>query len=157
MVSINGPLAEVDFGRFDLEMYGLFLKTKKLPESQITYDWERDAYKLTTPARFAGMLGASVAAAVREALEISGFLFDYQRFIVRTALEARRYAIYADCGLGKTLRAAHQLGQDRRREAGPSGARRRNPNRLPGHVPVGGHRFRRHQRQEQPRFQTQSQ
>ena len=103
MVSINGPLAEVDFGRFDLEMYGLFLKTKKLPESQITYDWERDAYKLTTPARFAGMLGASVAAAVREALEISGFLFDYQRFIVRTALEARRYAIYADCGLGKTL------------------------------------------------------
>jgi hypothetical protein len=103
MVTVNGPIAEVEFGCFDLEAYGLFLKTKKLPESQITYDWERDTYRLTTPARFASMLGADVPAAVREALEISGFLWDYQRFIVKTALAARRYAIYADCGLGKTL------------------------------------------------------
>jgi hypothetical protein len=103
MITINGSLAEVEFSQFDLEAYGLFLRAKKLPESQITYDWERDAYKLTTPARFAGLLGAELTAVEREELEISGFLFDYQRFIVRTALHARRYAIYADCGLGKTL------------------------------------------------------
>ena len=48
-------------------------------------------------------------------------------------------------------------GQDRRGEAGPHGARRRNPDRLPGHLPDGGHRLRRHQRYEQPRFQTESQ
>jgi hypothetical protein len=102
MVSINGTIAEVEFRRYDLEAYRLFLKAKKLPESQLTYDWERDAYRLTTPARFASMLGASVPDSVREALEISGYLWDYQRFIVRRALEAKRYAIYADCGLGKT-------------------------------------------------------
>jgi hypothetical protein len=103
MVTVNGPIAEVEFGSFDLEAYGLFLRAKKLPESQLTYDWERDAYRLTTPARFAGMLGENLPAMEREALEISGFLWDYQRFIVRTALAAQRYAIYADCGLGKTL------------------------------------------------------
>ena len=57
-VSINGSLAEVEFSRFDLEAYGLFLRAKKLPESQLSYDWERDSYKFTTPARFASMLGA---------------------------------------------------------------------------------------------------
>lgn len=30
-------------------------------------------------------------------------LFDFQRHIVKTALKAGRYAIFADCGLGKTL------------------------------------------------------
>ena len=41
-------------------------------------------------------------------------------------------------------------GQNRRGEAGPPGARRRNPDRLPGDLPDGGDRFRRHQRPEQP-------
>ena len=30
-------------------------------------------------------------------------LFDFQRHIVKTALRKGRYAIFADCGLGKTL------------------------------------------------------
>lgn len=30
-------------------------------------------------------------------------LFDFQKFIVKTALKKGRYAIFADCGLGKTL------------------------------------------------------
>ena len=30
-------------------------------------------------------------------------LFDFQRFIVRKALKAGKYAVFADCGLGKTL------------------------------------------------------
>ena len=30
-------------------------------------------------------------------------LFDFQRYIVRTALKKGKYAIFADCGLGKTL------------------------------------------------------
>jgi hypothetical protein len=92
MIAVNGRLAEVEFSRFDLEMYDLFLKTKKLPESQIEYDWERDTYKLTTPARFAPLLGAEAVVATREELGISSFLFDYQQYIVPTALKARRYA-----------------------------------------------------------------
>lgn len=30
-------------------------------------------------------------------------LFDFQKFIVKLALKNGRYAIFADCGLGKTL------------------------------------------------------
>jgi superfamily II DNA or RNA helicase len=30
-------------------------------------------------------------------------LFDFQKFIVKKALKSGKYAIFADCGLGKTL------------------------------------------------------
>lgn len=35
--------------------------------------------------------------------ELNPALFDFQKHIVIKALEAGRYAIFADCGLGKTL------------------------------------------------------
>lgn len=35
--------------------------------------------------------------------DLNSNLFDFQRFIVKKALKAGRYAIFADCGLGKTL------------------------------------------------------
>lgn len=35
--------------------------------------------------------------------ELNKNLFDFQKFIVSTALKKGRYAIFADCGLGKTL------------------------------------------------------
>jgi hypothetical protein len=35
--------------------------------------------------------------------DLSKHLFNFQRFIVRRALKAGKYAIFADCGLGKTL------------------------------------------------------
>jgi len=35
--------------------------------------------------------------------ELNENLFDFQRFIVKTALQKGRFAIFADCGLGKTL------------------------------------------------------
>ena len=35
--------------------------------------------------------------------ELNPHLFDFQRFIVKRALKAGKYAIFADCGLGKTL------------------------------------------------------
>jgi DNA modification methylase len=34
---------------------------------------------------------------------LNGYLFDFQRHIVKTALRKGKYAIFADCGLGKTL------------------------------------------------------
>ena len=34
---------------------------------------------------------------------LNGSMFDFQKFIVRRALIAGKYAIFADCGLGKTL------------------------------------------------------
>ena len=35
--------------------------------------------------------------------ELNKNLFDFQRFIVKTALKKGRFSIFADCGLGKTL------------------------------------------------------
>ena len=35
--------------------------------------------------------------------QLNSFLFDFQRHIVTKALKMGRYAIFADCGLGKTL------------------------------------------------------
>jgi DNA modification methylase len=44
--------------------------------------------------------------------QLNDSLFDFQRFIVKRALKAGKYAIFADCGLGKTLMQiewAHQV------------------------------------------------
>lgn len=35
--------------------------------------------------------------------ELNNSMFDFQKFIVKRALKAGKYAIFADCGLGKTL------------------------------------------------------
>jgi hypothetical protein len=58
--------AAVVFDNFDLSGYDLFLRAKKLPESQLEYHHERDHYVLRTPARYAAMLGATDPAAERE-------------------------------------------------------------------------------------------
>lgn len=92
----------IEFGQFNLANYELFLRAKKLPESELNYDWERDRYTITTPRRFAAMLGIVEGDAERPELPFAEYLFDYQAFIVKQALASKRYAIYADCGLGKT-------------------------------------------------------
>lgn len=87
---------------FDLDSYRLFLRAKKLPERQLTYDWRTDTYTIETAARFASMLDGSLSGTAGTDVALAGHLFDYQAFIVRQALDARRYAIWADTGLGKT-------------------------------------------------------
>lgn len=100
-ITIEDNLAVVTFDRFDLDNYGLFLKCKRLPESQIEYRWETDTYRVTTPARFAPLLGAQEALHAEPWLPLAAHLFDYQQFVVRKALEAERYAVWLDTGLGK--------------------------------------------------------
>lgn len=100
-VTIDGPLARVAFERYDLDAYRLFLRCKKLPEQQVEYDWERDTYTVTTPARFASLLSDVGALEVRDETPLAGHLFDYQAFILRTALAAQRFAVWCDTGLGK--------------------------------------------------------
>jgi hypothetical protein len=34
--------------------------------------------------------------------ELNNSMFDFQKFIVKRALKSGKYAIFADCGLGKT-------------------------------------------------------
>ena len=102
-ITITGQTAEVQFRAFDLDAYRLFLKAKALPEKQVAYDRDTDTYRFTTHKRFAGMLGTLISERSVEELPVSPFLFDYQQFIVTRAMEAQRFAVFADTGLGKTL------------------------------------------------------
>ncbi len=77
--------------------YRLFLKIKQLPVYSFTGSTAtiRDCdYESITGVKLAG---------VGVKYEPSCFLFDYQRDIVKMALEKRKFAIFADCGLGKSL------------------------------------------------------
>ncbi len=102
-VVVENGRAVVTFDRFDLAAYDLFLKAKKLPERELSYDWQTDTYTLSTAARYAGMLDEGLAVHAVAAEPLVEHLFDYQSFIVGQALAARRFAIWADTGLGKTL------------------------------------------------------
>lgn len=102
-ITVDGPTLTVEFDEFGLDSYGLFLKAKTLPESQITYDWERDTYTLTAPARFAPLLGAQAPGEERQRLPLADHLFDYQRWVVERALDRKRMACWLDTGLGKTI------------------------------------------------------
>jgi len=47
--------------------------------------------------------------------ELNKFMFPFQKFILKRALKAGKYAIFADCGLGKTLMQlewAHKVNQE---------------------------------------------
>ena len=86
-----------------LEKHALFIRTKRIPEAQIDYTWQDDSYTLKAPARFAPLIGLDVPQSCTAAgMDIADYLFDFQRWIVQKALEAKRYAVWADCGLGKT-------------------------------------------------------
>ena len=100
-ISIDGDLANIEFTRFDVPAYDLFLRVKQLPESRTAYDWRRDAYTVTTPARFVARLGVATEAASTSVLPLADHLFDYQRWALRLALDAKRFALWADTGLGK--------------------------------------------------------
>lgn len=102
-ILVQGQTANVRFRNYDIAEYQLFLKAKALPEKRVEFDPETDAYVLTTHRRFATRLSDDIAVGeVAAPLPISSFLFDYQRFIVERALEAQRFAVFADTGLGKT-------------------------------------------------------
>lgn len=102
-IEIQGPNMVATFDRYGLDAYQVFIRSKKIPESQVAFDWRTDTYTLTAPARFAALLGVEGVAPEGELLPLAEHLFDYQAWIVRMALEARRFACWCDTGLGKTL------------------------------------------------------
>ena len=81
-----------------LDDYQRFLKVKRLP----VYRFE--GRTAVVPDEYADRIGCSVAVEP-ESMEYEPLpgLFDYQRDIVKMAIEKRCFSIFADCGLGKTL------------------------------------------------------
>lgn len=118
-VTVDGQRTRITFERFDLEAYQLFLRCKQLPEQQVSYDWERDVYEIDAPSRFAGILTGEGLRSRADSMDLAPHLFDYQAFTVRRAIDARRFAIWADTGLGKMAmllewaRLVHQLTGER--------------------------------------------
>ncbi len=102
-ITITGDKMAVHFSDFDEVSYGMFLKVKSLPEYEIQCDHPTLTYTVKAPARFAEMLGVTISKPAISDLPYLPALMDDQGAIVPTALEAKRFAIWADCGLGKTL------------------------------------------------------
>lgn len=94
-----------DQGQFGIDAYKLFLKVKAIPEYHLDFDRASEAYTITAPKRFAGLLGVTPPASTAVELPFSEFLMDDQRAVAKIALEAKRYACWSKYGWGKTLLA----------------------------------------------------
>lgn len=101
-IAVDDELATLTFSTYDLDAYRLFVAAKALPESRTAYDWRTDTYTMTTPARFAPLLGLERPVGARDRLPLAAHLDDYQAWAVGMALDARRFALWLDTGLGKT-------------------------------------------------------
>lgn len=103
-VTTVGESLQVRFGQFGPEEYDLFLRCKRLPESRLVYDYDHDSYVVETSARYASLLGVhEVSRGAEGRLAMPEFLFEHQARIVDLALDAKTYAVWSDCGSGKTL------------------------------------------------------
>lgn len=102
-ITFAGDRMRVAFDRFDLDAYGLFLRCKALPEYDVTFDRERETYEISAPSRFAPLLGVPTPAAEAAPLPYCDVMYDDQRVLVTQALTAKRFAIWSQCGNGKTL------------------------------------------------------
>lgn len=79
-----------------IDDYRLFLKVKALPRYSFT---GREA---EFPDEYATVLGLAASKLDVSDYEPRPFLFDYQRDLSRLAIRKQRFAVFADCGLGKT-------------------------------------------------------
>lgn len=103
------------FQDYGLQEYSTFLAAKRIPEFEVLTappredsDWPPAlpiSCGIAFNDRFAHFVDKPVPAAVNAWQPIPCFLFDDQAAIVRMALDAERFAIWKDCGLGKTLEA----------------------------------------------------
>jgi superfamily II DNA or RNA helicase len=92
------------------EDYQTYLRIRKMPRYSVR------GYNVEFPDEYASMLGLKSQAGLKLGFTPSSFLFDYQRDIARMAVRKEKFAVFADCGLGKTLillefaRHAHSQG-----------------------------------------------
>lgn len=76
--------------------YKLFLKVKRLPQYSVT------GRQLWFPDEYAETVGVSCKKSRNTKTQLGSHLFDYQRDIAKLAIAKRKFAVFADCGLGKT-------------------------------------------------------
>lgn len=81
----------------NIEHYRTFLRAKRCPVYRV-----RGRY-LEVPDEYAHMLGEGATERPQTDYSPHSELFDYQRDIAAIAIRKRKFAVFADCGLGKTL------------------------------------------------------
>lgn len=81
-----------------IESYRIFLKAKRLPTYRIK------GHKIWFPDEYASRLGLDARGhAIDVGVVAHPDSFDYQAGITRLAVEKERFAVFMDCGYGKTL------------------------------------------------------
>jgi superfamily II DNA or RNA helicase len=86
-----------DFKFDSNESYQLFKRARCLPQYSVR------GQSIIVPDQYADMLGGDVMGRQHLDWSPSGFLFEHQSEIVKRALREKCFAVFADCGLGKTL------------------------------------------------------
>lgn len=87
----------IDFDTRSADSYRMFLNVRKCPMYHFS------GTSAIVPDEYAKTLGIKIRRKKTAGyIPIDG-LFDYQRDITATAIQKRKYAIFADCGLGKTM------------------------------------------------------
>ena len=81
----------------NINHYRKFLQIKRLPA------WRIRGREAWFPDEYAATLGMEPERPPFVNWAPSDFLFDYQQDIITLSLRKRKFAIFADCGLGKTL------------------------------------------------------
>lgn len=89
--------------------YALFLRIKGLPRVRF------HGRTALVPVEYAHRVTGSPGPSPDQHLKLPGFLFDYQRDIVKLALRKQRFAVFAQCGLGKTQMLLEYARQVKRR------------------------------------------
>jgi superfamily II DNA or RNA helicase len=87
---------QLTFDTNSVESYRQFLQLRNSP----VYHFRGNT--AIVPDEYASRFGLELEVKQTEYRAIKQ-AFDYQRDITRTAIQKRKYAIFADCGLGKTL------------------------------------------------------
>lgn len=81
----------------DVESYRKFLAIKELPAYRIR------GRVAEFPDEYANRIGAKPKRAASSKYAAEPYMFDYQRDIAALAIRRQKFAVFADCGLGKTL------------------------------------------------------
>lgn len=90
-------VAEIVFDPASIADYDRFLRVKSLPQYRFIGD------RAEFPVEYAKRLGVSPRTNTNHRYRPIAGLFDYQVAITRLAIQKRKFCVFADCGLGKTL------------------------------------------------------
>jgi len=88
---------KIDFNTSSVSDYEMFLNVRRCP----AYTFKGTS--AIVPDQYAASLGMEIPQRETKPHNPLESLFDYQRDIAATAIQKGKYAVFADCGLGKTL------------------------------------------------------